>query len=110
MPINALRNYLDDHQVKYIIISHSKAYTAQHIAAAAHIPGKDLAKSVMVKVDGALKMVVLRAIDKVSISKMKDVLEADNVELAREAEFGKKFPDCELGAMPPIGNLYELEV
>ena len=101
---------LDEHQVEYIIISHSTAYTAQRIAAAAHIPGKELAKSVMIKVDGTLMMVVLSANDKISIEKMKNVLHADKVVLAKEEEFGQKFPNCELGAMPPFGNLYDLEV
>ena len=110
MPANALREYLDDHNVEYVMMSHSKAYTAQRIAAAAHVPGKEMAKSVMLNVDDNLVMAVLRAPDKVSLAKVKSVLGASEAELAKEAEFGQKFPDCELGAMPPFGNLYDLDV
>jgi Ala-tRNA(Pro) deacylase len=110
MPVNALRDYLDENEVEYVTISHSRAYTAQRIAAAAHVPGKEMAKTVMLKVDGSLVMAVLRAPDKVNLSKVKEITGADKVELAKEGEFEKSFPDCEVGSMPPFGNLYDLEV
>ncbi|MCG8344531.1 MAG: deacylase, partial [Chlorobiales bacterium] len=59
MPISKIRDFLDSHHIRYFIISHSPAYTAQEIAAAAHVPGKELAKTVMVTIDGKLAMAVL---------------------------------------------------
>ena len=71
MSRNALVKFLDNQNIEYVIITHSKAYTAQRIAAAAHVPGKEIAKTVMVKVDGDLVMVVLPGTEKVSLSKLK---------------------------------------
>ena len=110
MPSKKLREFLDGKGVKYISIIHSKAYTAQEIAATAHIPGKELAKTVMIKVDGQLAMAVLPASYKVDFDLLTDALKADRVRLAYEQEFKDKCPDCEVGAMPPFGNLYEMEV
>lgn len=109
MPLNRLTNYLDEQGVKYVVIQHSKAFTAQEVAASAHIPGKEMAKTVMLKVDGDLKMVVLPSTHNVSFEKVKKELGAKQVELASEEEFEELFPDCELGAMPPFGNLYNMK-
>ena len=109
MPLSRLSEYLDEHDKKYVVVKHSKAFTAQEVAASAHIPGKDMAKTVMVKVDGELKMVVLPSTHQVSFDRIRDVTGADEVELATEDEFESLFPDCELGAMPPFGNLYDME-
>lgn len=106
MSLNALKKFLDDHDVEYVVITHSKAYTAQRIAAAAHVPGKELAKTVMLTVDGDLVMAVLSGNEKVSVKKVKNILKANDVAVA---DFEKKFADCELGAMPPFGSLYELK-
>ncbi len=65
MPVKKLKDFLDDHGVKYVSIAHSKAYTTQEIAATTHIPGKDVAKTVMVKLDGKMAMAVLPASYKV---------------------------------------------
>jgi len=105
-----LKKYLDDHHVKYITINHSPAYTAQEIAACAHVSGKEFAKTVMIKVDGELKMMVEPANTHVDLNKLKEVTGAKSVELASEYEFQDKFPDCELGAMPPLGEMYHLDV
>lgn len=110
MPVRKLREFLDSHGVKYVTISHSKAYTAQEIAASAHIPGKELAKTVMIKVDGGMAMAVLPASLKVQLDLLREVTGAKDVTIASETEFQDRFPDCELGAMPPFGNLYDLEV
>lgn len=110
MPVNRLKTFLDEHQVRYITISHSSAYTAQEIAAAAHIPGKALAKSVMVKLDDRMTMLVLPAAYRVDLDLLKKAVGASKAELAAEAEFTQSFPDCETGAMPPFGNLYGLPV
>ncbi len=110
MPMTQLTRFLDDNGIRYVRISHSPAFTAQEIAASAHIPGKQLAKTVMVKVDGAMQMAVLPATCQVDLEQLKRALSARAVELAREDEFRGKFPGCELGAMPPFGNLFEMPV
>ena len=110
MPVKKLKDYLDSNKIKYVAISHSPAYTAQEIAAKAHVSGKELAKTVMVKIDGKMAMAVLPASGRVDFAKLKQVADAGKVELAGEQEFRDMFPGCELGAMPPFGNLYELQV
>lgn len=110
MPTQALKRFLGNNHVKYTIITHSPEYTAQEIAASAHIPGKDLAKTVIVKIDGDFAMAVLPASMHVSLSALKQATGAGDAEIASEAEFEELFPDCELGAMPPFGNLYNMPV
>jgi Ala-tRNA(Pro) deacylase len=110
MPVQKLKDYLDAQNVKYVAIQHSPAYTAQEIAASAHVRGKELAKTVMVTLDGRLAMVVLPASRKVGFDSLCQASGADNVQLASEQAFRDMFPDCEVGAMPPFGNLYNMEV
>lgn len=110
MPVRKLKEYLDGHEIKYVTISHSPAYTAQEIAASAHIPGHELAKSVMIKVDGKMAMAVLPASHHVDFELLQEVSGARRIEMASEQEFETRFPECELGAMPPFGNLYDMEV
>ncbi|HKF21866.1 MAG TPA: YbaK/EbsC family protein [Candidatus Angelobacter sp.] len=110
MPLQKLKDFLDSQRVKYVVISHSIAYTAAEIAALAHIPGKELAKTVMVKIDGALAMAVVSASQHVKLGALKGATFADDIELASESEFKESFPDCEVGAMPPFGNLYGMPV
>jgi len=110
MPIKKLHAFLNDNQVKYLKIDHPPAYTAQEIAAAVHIPGRKLAKTVMVKIDGEITMTVLPADHRINFEKLKEAAGASKVKLADESEFGDFFPDCSLGAMPPFGNLYGIDV
>jgi Ala-tRNA(Pro) deacylase len=110
MPVKKLHEFLDQHQVKYVTISHSPAYTAQEVAASAHIPGKEVAKTVMVKLDGRLAMAVLPASSRVNFERLKNAAGVSQAELASEREFRDLFPECDVGAMPPFGNLYGLEV
>ncbi|MBI5149339.1 MAG: YbaK/EbsC family protein [Candidatus Omnitrophica bacterium] len=113
MPIAKLRKYLDDNRIKYVVISHSAAFTAQGVAQSAHISGKEIAKTVIVNVDGEdgrMAMVVLPASDKIDLLLLKELIGAEAVELATEDEFKDIFPDCEIGAMPPFGNLYHIPV
>ncbi len=110
MPLNKVRAFLDQNQIKYVVISHSKAYTAQGIAAVTHIPGQELAKTVIVKLDGALAMAVLPASYQVDLLALKRVVGVGAASLASEKEFKQHFPDCETGAMPPFGNLYGIPV
>jgi len=110
MPVKKLQEFLDQHQVKYVTISHSPAYTAQEVAASAHIPGKEVAKTVMVKLAGRLAMAVLPASSQVNFERLKNAAGVGQAELASEREFRDLFPECDVGAMPPFGNLYGLEV
>lgn len=110
MPLQKLRTYLEKNGVKFVTISHSRAFTAQEIAASAHVPGKELAKTVMLKVDGELVMAVLPATSQVSVDRLRSAAGAADCELASESDFRNVFPDCEVGAMPPFGNLWDLKV
>lgn len=110
MPVEKLKRFLEDQKIKYVVISHSTAYTAQEIAALAHVPGKELAKTVIVKLDDGFAMAVLPASLQVDLSLLKAAAGAKTIALASEPEFKGKFPDCETGAMPPFGNLYGLPV
>lgn len=110
MPINKLKKFLDSNGVKYVTIRHSPAYTAQETAQSAHIPGKELAKTVMVKVDSKMAMIIVPASEHLDVPVFKRAIGAGKVELATEGEFKSLFPDCEIGAMPPFGNLYGMEV
>ena len=110
MPIQKLKDFLDDHGVKYTLISHSPAFTAQEIAESAHIPGKWLAKAVMVKLDGKMAMAVLPATCRVDLDLLKAAASARMAELASEEEFKYLFRGCAVGAMPPFGNLFGLPV
>ena len=108
--LKKLKDYLEKNQVRYEVGYHERIYTSQEIAAAMHVPGKELAKVVMVKADGKMVMLVLPASYRVDMKKLKVVLNCKKVEMAKEVDFQELFPDCEVGAMPPFGNLYNLEV
>jgi Ala-tRNA(Pro) deacylase len=110
MPIKKLKDFLDKNDVKYVSIRHSKAYTMQEIAAKSHISGKNIAKTVMINVDGKMAMAVLPASYQIDFDTLKKIFGTRKVSLAAEAEFKYHFPDCEIGAMPPFGNLYDMEV
>jgi len=110
MPVQKLKDMLDQHHVKYMVLTHSQAYTAQEVAASAHIPGREVAKTVIVKLDGRMIMVVVPASHRVNLQKLKEATGAAKAELATEEEFSELFPDCSPGAMPPFGNLYGLDV
>lgn len=110
MPGSRLREFLDKEHVKYVTIGHSPAFTAQEVAASAHIPGRQLAKSVVVKIDGEMALVVMPASENIELDRLKAAVGSGKVEIASEDEFRDLFPDCETGAMPPFGNLYGVKV
>jgi len=110
MALEQLTRFLDEHHVKYVSIRHSPAFTAQEVADSAHLPRRELAKTVMVKLDGSMAMVVLPAPEMISVDALRAATGAKVVELATEREFGRLFPGCEIGAMPPFGNLWDLPV
>ena len=105
-----LEAYLRENKVLFQIVHHPLAYTAQEVAASEHVPGKMLAKVVMVFADGKLAMLALPAPYRVDLNKAAAILAAREVRLSHEEEFAAAFPDCEVGAMPPFGNLYDLPV
>jgi Ala-tRNA(Pro) deacylase len=102
-----LREYLDTHHVKYVVITHSQAFTAQEIAAHLHVPGREMAKTVVIKTPTGLALAVVRAQDRVDPVLVGGTL-GSAARLATEQEFRDAFPDCEVGAMPPFGSLYEV--
>jgi Ala-tRNA(Pro) deacylase len=104
-----LEAYLREKQVPFDVRHHPRAITAQEVAASEHVPGKMLAKTVMVLADGKMVMLALPAPHQVDVDKAGKVLGGE-VRLAKEEEFENTFPDCEVGAMPPFGNLYEVPV
>ena len=110
MPATKLKEFLDANNVKYSTLTHSTAYTALEIASLAHVKGQELAKTVIVKLDGRMAMAVLPASRQVNLPFLKTAAGAKTASLATEAEFRDLFPGCETGAMPPFGNLYDMSV
>lgn len=110
MPVKKLKDYLDKEHVKYACSSHSPAFTAQEVAASAHVSGKHFAKTVIVKIGDDYAMVVLPAHDHVNFAALKTATGLSSIDLASESSFKSKFPECEVGAMPPFGNLYGMPV
>ena len=104
-----LRDFLDGEGVKYTVVAHSQAYTAQEIAALVHVPGHELAKAVIVKIDGNLAIAVAPSSCHIDLELLRRDLAAKKVVLASETEFRDRFPDCETGAMPPFGHLYGMK-
>jgi len=105
-----LKTFLDGNHVPYATLQHAIAFTAQGVAAATHVHGRELAKTVVIRVDGRFVLAVLPAPGRVDLKRLREIVGADLVSLATEAEFQGLFPGCEAGAMPPFGNLYGLPV
>ncbi len=105
-----LESYLRDNQVSFETHHHPTAFTAQEVAASEHTPGKMVVKVVMVLADDELVMLAMPAPYKADLNRLGEALGATEVRLANEEEFASAFPDCEVGAMPPFGNLYDLPV
>jgi Ala-tRNA(Pro) deacylase len=111
MPIlGKLRAHLDEHRVRYETLAHRPAYTAQEVAEAQHVPGRELAKVVIAKAGDRFVMVVLPSPCRLDLAKLGAVLPEREARLASEDEFARLFPRCEAGAMPPFGNLFGLPV
>jgi Ala-tRNA(Pro) deacylase len=105
-----LKDFLTKNGVEYEAIKHPTAYTAQEVAHSAHISGTQIAKTVIVNIDGDMAMAVLPANQKVILQDIREITGADDVKFAAEEEFENLFPGCETGAMPPFGNLYGMDV
>src|SRR5882724_4089984 len=110
MPVKKLKEFLDREKIKYVSIVHSTAYTAQEVAASAHVTGRELAKVVIVELDGEMAMAVLPANRKIVLQDLREITGSDQVKFVAEEKFKYRFPDCEIGAMPPFGNLYGMDV
>lgn len=110
MPCAKLLEYLDAMRVDYDLLYHPQAYAARETAVKAHVPARLFAKTVMVRLDGMMAMAVLPSDHKVNFNLLRLAAGADTITLALEDEFHARFPDCELGAMPPFGNLYDMDV
>jgi len=110
MPLRRLKTFLDQNGVHYTQQIHTTAYTAAGVASIAHVRGKEMAKAVIVLADDKLVMLVIPASSHVRLKLVKSALKSHEVVLASEADFAHVFPDCEVGAMPPFGNLYGIPV
>ena len=104
-----LERYLRENGVPYSLHHHPPAFTAQAVAESEHVSGRAVAKVVIVFADGKLAMLALPASRRVNFARAAETLGASDVRLAHEEEFQAAFPDCDLGAMPPFGNLYDVE-
>lgn len=105
-----LKELLDGQQIPYRSIPHPLAYDSQRTAQAAHVPGQEFAKTVVLRADGRLCMAVLPATDRVRLEVLRDAMGVEELSLAEESELREAFPDCDVGAMPPFGELYGMEV
>lgn len=105
-----LKQFFDKNEIRYQLISHPTTYTAQLTAASSHVPPEILAKTVMVIVDGKFAMAVVPAPKRVDLTALHTCIGAHTVRLASELEFKEKMPGCDVGAMPPFGNLYGMNV
>jgi Ala-tRNA(Pro) deacylase len=105
-----VKEFLEESKIPYTHCTHRLAYTAQEVAAAQHVPGREMAKTIVLTADGRYLLVVLPAIMKIDMKALRDELPFKHVELASEKEFASLFPDSEIGAMVPFGNLYNLPV
>jgi Ala-tRNA(Pro) deacylase len=105
-----LEKYLHENGVPFEVMAHRQAFTMPEVAAALHMPGRQVAKVVVVKADGEMAMLVIPASHRLNLAKVRALLNAKKVSLAKEEEFAGLFPDCETGAMPPFGNLYNVSV
>ena len=105
-----LVEFLDQKHIPYVTQPHPRAYTAQETAAAVHVPGWEVAKTVIVRADGQFMMAVVPATRRIDLDRLRVAVGASQIRLATEVEFGDLFPECETGAMPPFGNLYHVPV
>jgi len=102
--------YLDSEHINYEIIDHPRTFTARSTAQSAHLTSQTVSKVVIVKADQRLVMVVIPADANIEHLSLARELGVGFVMIASEEEFRDRFPNCEIGAMPPLGNLYGMEV
>jgi Ala-tRNA(Pro) deacylase len=105
-----LLRYLNSNKVEFQVLEHDPAFSAHDVAMSSHVPESQMAKAVLIKIDDHFWMAVLRADQRVNQQLIRRVFGARDVVLAHEEDLGMLFPDCQIGAMPPFGNLYGLPV
>ncbi len=105
-----LKEFLDASKVTYRVTRHPTAYTAQELAAAQHVPGRQLAKCVLINTDRGPLLAVLPAVALIDLKRLKALVKAKRLTIAKEAEIAQRFPDVEVGAMSPFGTLYQIPV
>lgn len=110
MATQKLKDYLTRNKIPYLSISHPVAYATREISHLSNISERSLAKSVIIRVGEKPVMLVLPSNEVVNFEVLKKILRENEVTLMPEEAFSNLFPDCELGAMPPFGNLYDLDV
>lgn len=110
MPARFLTHYLQNEHVPFKRIPHYRAFTSQEIAAAAHVPGRLMTKTLVMRVDGVPTLIVIPSSHRLRVEDLRRELDADSVTFVEESEFPQLFPDSEVGAMPPFGNLYGMDV
>jgi Ala-tRNA(Pro) deacylase len=110
MPVRPVAEFLDQNQINYHCYNHAPTMTAMETAESAHIPGHQLAKTVVLKADGRHIMAVLPATERLDMDKLRDAVGARHIEMAPESEFNSLFPWCEIGGEPPLGTLYGMDV
>lgn len=110
MPCEKLLEYLDVSGVDYAFVDHPRAFAAEDVARISGVPDRSFVKTVLVRLDGLMAMALLPATFKVNFNLLRTAAGAGTIVLALEQDFEERFPDCSLGAMPPFGNLYDMEV
>lgn len=110
MPAQTLKTIFDNASIPYQCLVHPPGFTAQSLAHHCEIPADQVAKTVIIMLDGEMAMLVLPASFRIRWDRLSDVLNSDLIELADEEDFTDRFPDCEVGAMPPLGNLFGMAV
>lgn len=105
-----LQRYLNNNGIPYQIIEHDPAFSAHGVSVATHVAEKEIAKTVILQIDGKFWMTVLRGDYKINLHMIKQAFAAHHVHLAHEEDLNTLFPDCQLGTMPPFGNLYGVPV
>jgi len=108
--ITDLFRYLNSNNAEFQVLEHDPAFSAHDVAAVAHVPESEMAKAVLIRIEDHYWMAVLRADQRINQQMIRRVFGAKNVQLAHEEDLGLLFPDCQIGAMPPFGNLYGLPV
>jgi Ala-tRNA(Pro) deacylase len=103
-----LKQLLDDHRVVHTVVQHDPAFTAQELAAQMHVPGREFVKVVVVKLDRQPALAAVPAHRLVDLKALARLAKVKKCSLASEAELQELFPDCEVGAMPPFGKLYQM--
>lgn len=111
MPIPyRIRDYLDPRSISFELLHHPQAFAAQEVAHSLHVSGKRLAKAVVLEGDGQPVMAVVPASHHLNVPELRTLLKVKRLEMIPESELSKIFPDCEIGAIPPLGNLYGIDM